>query len=305
MIKTIDITYGLPASGKTRWSKLRTDESNYYYKSNKSFHLEMDNYMHYWSSDKNKYVLNSKEEFERIIKSNIINYFEHVIDRKNDDNYLILDGLFMTNESLIGIIEVIKSIKKFYSASLKIRVIRFNSNLETSLWNNKGRVDIFGNVKNGDVTIKRSLVEKINWELLKSTHRKSEIVDVSVTKKPLIKNFINDDGSDYQNDEFVSDTWNTGGNWRDCWGGGGDVEVELPAKIYELESILTRCNALHLYDYIIENIAIEEEKSESDYYGGCINYSYYTLSIDLVEEFLREEGMLRDILISDLIGNGD
>jgi len=70
-----------------------------------------------------------------------------------------------------------------------------------------------------------------------------------------------------------------------------------------LNNLLVKCNAVHLYDDIIDNIAIEHDDNESDYYGGCRYFSWYVINIKGLEEYLKEKGFLRNLLINNLVGD--
>jgi adenylate kinase family enzyme len=302
MIKTIYITYGLPASGKTRWSKELLKSKGW---RKKQYHIEMDNYIHGWDSDKKEYFINDEKQILEIAKSNITYYFETSKSRGNDkecDDELIIDGLFTSNESLVKIIKYLKKFRAHFKDSIKIVIVRFNADAETCLWNDKGRKDRFGEDKNAKVSIKNIPLEEIDLNSLKEIHKKIEIKEVNTEKKSIIKNFLYDDGMDYADDKITSETWSTGGDWANCWGDSGDIEVEEPVRFLLVDKILEKCGAMHLYDEIIEKIAIEEDGSEADYYGGCAYYSWYEMNIDSLEQFLKERGYLRNLLITDMIG---
>ena len=301
MIKEINITYGLPASGKTRWSK---EQISNYYNNNVIYHLEMDGHLYGRDSEGMNIVLNSQKEFEKRVKESIIYKLGYIQHRSNSTKCsLIIDGLFMTNDSLIKMIKSIKSIKNHYKTSMFIRIINFVGDRETSVWNDKGRLDRFGEHKNAKVTIENGIKEELDIELLKSEHDNIEVSHVKAVKKPLLKNFIYDDGNDYTPDELESDTWSTGGTWRNCYDSGGDIESEEPVFMETLNNLLVKCNAVHLYDDIIDNIAIEHDDNESDYYGGCRYFSWYVINIKGLEEYLKEKGFLRNLLINNLVGD--
>ena len=300
MINTIDITYGLPGSGKTRYARSQTKGDMWHSSSNDT--IEVDNYLYGYNHDTKETFLNTKEQLFEALGRDIEYYFSR---RKGANNQtLIIDGLFMTNDSLVEVIKFIKTLKDF-PKGVRFRILRFDADEETCLWNDKGRFDRFGKPKNASITIKNGGLEKLNWEMIKSAHKNSEFIEMRVDKKPLIKNYVYPDGIDCVNDKLSSETWDTGGTWNDCWDNGGDVEPEEPASFTELLNVLEKCGATHLYDEIIDNIVILEDDSESDYYGGCKQYSWYELHLETLENYLKERGFLRNLLISDLVGIED
>ena len=296
MIKEIGITYGLPGSGKTRWAEAQAHDNR------QVTYLETDNYLYKKDEKTGEVVKADKEHIYEILKSNIESLKERFDHRKNIRDKIIIDGLFTTNDSLESIIKFIKKLS-FYKKGIEIRIVRFNGDVETCLWNDKGRFDRFGNDKNAKVSIMNLPLEEIDLDRLKILHKEINIFEVSIEKKPLIKNAVLDNGQDFPSDEIVSEDWTTGGNWENCWETGGDYDCEEPVRFRLLDDILKRCNAEYLYDEAIEKVAYEGDDSESDYYGGCRQYSFYSIQLENLNEFLKERGHLRNLLITDLVGD--
>ncbi len=297
MIKKIYITYGLPASGKSRWSKMKCDNTHRTF--NCIRHIELDDHLYRWDSESRKAIINSDKEFKSLVKRSI----EYNLKDRNSsgsEDGLVIDSLFTSNYSLIEVISMIKS-SKYYKESIEIIIIKFDSDIETCIWNDKGRKDRFGNDKNTKASIKNMGLEKLNLKELKKIHENTEVTEVKVDKKPLIKNLLYRDNSDFIADKIESDTWDTGGTWQNCWNTGGNVKPEAPATIEIIKPLLESCGASHLYYDIIDELAEECGGDESDYYGGCRYYSWYELEIDKLENFLRDRGYLRNVLIDDVL----
>ena len=286
--KILKITYGLPGSGKTSYSRKLYDDNRDYGRSSWNI-LDSDNIFY-------------NERFNKSMKDRIKLFVSSVKSYSNDsDNRnLIIDGLFTTNDSLIAMLNTIGTIilKKFD----KIIIVEFNEDRDACLWNDIGRE------KDATISIKNMDYESVDLDNLISNFKdfNFEIEKKVVERKNIIKRYLDDRNAIL--DYIESDTYTTGGNWRDCWGGGGefDTESRSDADFYVLKELLKKLKIDDIdsvYYSIIEDDSLicVEEGSESDYYGGCKYYEYMRIYVSNLETWLKDKGYMREAILSELL----
>ncbi len=97
---------------------------------------------------------------------------------------------------------------------------------------------------------------------------------------------------------IYTESWSDGGDWRDCWDNGGDIEPEDPPIISELTiDNFDYCiqDYLNFLGYTIEeltkheSIFVMEDCGEGDYYGGYEHRSQYAIpTVSILEVFLKD-----------------
>lgn len=107
-----------------------------------------------------------------------------------------------------------------------------------------------------------------------------------------------------------SDTWTIeGSTYGDCWSNTvSEVPEEIPLELDEFTPYVDflkkhipgflRNKEMYIekYSYLIE----EKEDSESDYYGGCVYYRFYSVSArDLLADILKHEYGITDLTLEN------
>lgn len=92
---------------------------------------------------------------------------------------------------------------------------------------------------------------------------------------------------------FRTDNWNTGGNWRNCWGDDHEISPEQPEnfKPSYLEFFKKYYSELNIHSRDFDNACVVIDDSSSDYYGGTAYFSYKILSLEDLQNLLVVKGV--------------
>lgn len=228
--------------------------------------------------------------------------------RKNwlDYDIVIIDGLFLTNDDIIKLIQTISEITAYVPDEIDIHY--WIPNIEYCLWNDKCRRD-----KDSTITIKNSIVEKIDKDyivnkynelhLLTDTYYKQtfeikiEIFNHDVIEKPMSQMFI-DKYDIYERDGYLySEKWSTGGSRNNCWGDSWSIEGEEPKEFYQLDNLLTEISpniSFLQYKRLLSKCVEVDNDSVNDYYGGCEYYNFYKCDLEKLYEELTNMNLIND-----------
>jgi hypothetical protein len=264
-MKKIIILMGLPASGKTTFSNSYIEK----YKNN-ALYINLDNY-----------VLHHK--YNKYDKSIAIEKIVNDINIRLD--YVIFDGLFLTNDSVFNVLNIILN---RCSNPIEIEIHYWYPNIENCLWNDKYRRD-----EHSEITIKNAELEKIDLNLFNKlpNQPKINIIYHNVERKPEWLVFVDKYKILLKNGKMNSDSWCLGGTWRSYTGRGGDVSADVQPEFDMFDTLLEKINPniTYLKYKKLYNECIEiETYSESDYYGGRTENAYYSCDIKLLYERLIE-----------------
>lgn len=300
----VEILVGLPGSGKTYYADNKSSEYAMYH---------MDKYL--GEKPKNKRQVYSlkldydeyKDKYPNLSK--ILGYYGyHEVFMFHPESIVICDGLFLTNDSQEKIVS--EWVELFneeggndQSNKLNIKFVYFNENREGCLNNDSYR----DKKRSANVTIKHSPFEKPNIEALKDKFNQEninfEIEEKEVyvmskyegTFKPLRNEYWS---KKLGKDILASESWSTGGNVCDCWGGDYSVRSDkTPESFEKFDKLLEKyCpNVTFLkYKNIYSSCVTIEEDHEDDYYGGREYYNTYCCDLKKLYEMLTELGYLKD-----------
>jgi predicted kinase len=276
MSKKALILMGLPASGKTTFAK---------------------------EYDKIKEVRDSWRGYRSIVKHIDIDSLKTLHGRKNRDleniigdsiwntskNEFIIDGLFLTNENIIKIINICKN---YNIDSFEIHY--WNPDIEKCLRNDKYRRD-----EESSITIKNAVLEKLDIEQIKSETQTTNINIVyhDIESKPEYKIFADKYNITLSDDLYVkSDSWSLGGSYQNCWGTGGSVSAdEQPESFEQFDSLLEEvcANITFLQYKKLNNECVDiDTYNDRDYYGGSIEYAYFRCNVEKLVNLLHEMNLL-------------
>ena len=254
----VQILHGLPGSGKTYYSEKLAQE-------------------------KKDEEVNVVHLDDALLKGKIIDW---------DTDICILDGLFLTNESIIS---AIKKLKEYKHMKLDIIVVCWNENRELCLKN-----DQFRRKQTSKDTILKAPFEDVDVSLIeKQTGFKVKIINKEVVLKPdymivLEENNIQGVKGDY----LFSDSWTISGetrsyddNWEPVYHtfSGDERPSDFEGLYSFLEVLKPDLTALQLR-YIQKNL-IEyeeyEEYEEKDYYSSIL-YGRYKVNIPKLMSYISE-----------------
>lgn len=280
-MKKVLVMIGLPASGKTTFAK------NYYNQYNKIGYYSSKGYrINHIDFDKffESYRYNKYEKSVAIEK--IIN--DHI--SLNHDNEVILDGLFLTNEDII---RILNKVRDRYDMT-HIEIHYWKPNIENCLWNDKYRRQ-----EHSEITIKNAKINVTNIEeeiKTKYANVDVKIIEHEVIRKPEWKVFADKYNIELNDTlKMKSASWCLGGSYQNCWGTGGSVSSEDQPTSYEdfdllLEKICPNITFLQykkLYNSCIEI----ETYNEHDYYGGSTEHAYFECDIEKLYNGLKQIGL--------------
>lgn len=266
-MKKVIVLCGMPGSGKTTKAKelAKQYEKTFptgWNSGRKVKIWSLDNYLHHHPND------SLKKFFKDIDKS--FDFF----------NVHILDGLFIRQHHYQRVID------EFEFRDVEFEFHYFEFDIEGCLWNDKYRRDV-----DSTLTLENALYEYPDLSKLNYENKKVELFHYPITRKDQFQMFMDK----YQLGSSVlltSDNWTTGGDWRDCWGDGGEYRAEdQPVIFKELHEVLEKIDpniTSAMCQDIQDTFATVEDDSESDYYGGCKYFSYYQINYHDILQCLHD-----------------
>jgi hypothetical protein len=290
-LKTLHITMGLPGAGKTSWATEFVKSkggSGPYGRNPNAYHLE---------HDANRY----SRDIDSIL-SDVKKYHSTYDD-------LIIDTLVISSAGIKTILTKMKP-----SNYDQIIIHFWEPDVEACIINDHARREL-----SAELTIRNAVLEKPNLVNIKNhlnyalngpmkhsapAYRSIPILleEHKTYRKEDWKIFWDEvkDQNDYgysTNPEAVtSDRWSEGGSWADCWGGGGDIGEEDPCEFTEFKNIMNRaCPGIseEQYQEVWNTCVDKDSDSDSDYYGGCAYYGFWSFKVKHLYETLVKLGLYK------------
>lgn len=289
----IIILHGLPGSGKTTFAKnkLMNNDSSH----NSYTYIDLDD------------TINDKSD--KKIEDKIYGELRK-LGYKVPEN-IIIDGLLLTNNDIIKVIDIITSYKNFadyiakeyYNRSeqfvFNIYIESWNKDIENCLKNDKLRHRHIS----AETTIKNAPFEKVDKTKIKDTIIDSRVKSIKINKHYV---YIPSNMDVYYSDCYIfrepnnkvrSSSWSGGGSYGNCWNNemspvDPDEAPKYFAELLDITDSLKTKKPLSIRDYfnIMDKCVITKSKYESDYYGGGVTYYYYELDLaDLYDYLLENE----------------
>ena len=274
--KVLRILVGLPASGKTTYAQEVVEKYQEKYIDNEAyFHIDLDALM---ESAKNQGLA-----------TDVSSVLTRVLKKLSCTN-LILDGLFLSNSSIVKAINHCLENRTID----EIEVHYWEPNRARCLRNDKYRREL-----GSALTIKRVSIEPINLEYIKKETGFSSIrlYEHEVVRKPAYNIFGDKYKVNLSNNRYLnSEEWVIGGSTNDGYGSMQEEEVEeQPLTFVEFDDLLDEvCQKLsynqyqELYNSSVE--VIEEIGNDMDYYGSHTNVAYYQCDLEnLYNELVKQD----------------
>lgn len=269
-MQKIIITMGLPGSGKTTFAeKYESDNINYC----KVNHIEFDKYR--------ENSLGKRRSLENI-------YLDRTKDRE-DSEVVILDGLFLTNESISNLINMVK--ENTVEENLFFEIHCWNVDRDICLYNDKGRRSV-----DSENTIKHAHVDKLDLNYIKEACGLEKIgVECHyVEKKPLLKLALDKSGLNEEDGFLYSDSWVVGGYYHDRDGYNLSVDTEEPLEFCELEKLVEELvpEISHSkYKKLFQELAEIDYFNDRDYYS-CYDNERWKCNLEELMDWLNKEGLI-------------
>lgn len=268
-VEQLDVTVGLPASGKTTWA---------------------DNHV---KSNKNLSIYHVRCDFrgEAVSLEDYLKNRVYYLSKRN-----IIDGLFLT----VSDIEKLVSLLVREHVSIKKVVLHvWNEDRETCMWNDLYRRETKSNITIdnakldtfSDITSLEDMFPDIKFDIQRHV----------VEPKPAWRVFA-DKHNLYVNNgtyEVSGEDWCTGGTWADCWGNNGNVGPDdVPEGMSVLDKLLEEVvpNISFLqYKRIMSECVYIHDFSEDDYYGGTTYHKQYKLNVASLYAYLVDNNLINEI----------
>jgi len=275
-IKVLHITVGLPASGKTTWAKEQAAKAGY---SRNFGAIHLDEWM-------------MRDQFD-----SYSDFIESTSFRPYCRETTIIDGLFLT---VANIEMFLTALNKKGMSFEKVVIHKWDIDRESCIWN-----DLYRREKGSGITIANGEIDMFSREQLKALKDKFNGT-VFIREKHLVEKkepwqvFANQYEIYHNRDGYVkSESWSGGGDWRDCWEGGGiihpDSEPEYMNELYDLLKKIDETTDHYKYKVIHNSVVWEDEDYENDYYGGSEKRIRHVFSVESLYKMLVTDKLIEAI----------
>jgi hypothetical protein len=282
----LHITVGLPGSGKTKWAKDKQGPAGSMRSKGGVLHIEFDKLRERCEIRKrypSASLTKPDEEMIREYQNNSTHY---------DD--VILDLFVSTNAGIIDLLNKLR-IRK----NTEVVINYWTPDVDACMHNDRGRRD-----ENSSISITNSTIE--TPDLARISESLSEMQDVKVsiqTHKTVMKSawevFRDEIASKHscpdRDGKVTSQSWCLGGDWKDCWGGGGTVSGESPVSNFSAFDDIINEVCPHISFMLYKKIWAEcvdvDESYDHDYYGGSTKNACYYFRIRDLHSVLVREGL--------------
>lgn len=216
-------------------------------------------------------------------------------------DFVIIDGLILTNAEVIEMIKAfdIAGYSKYDYKNHKYEIHYWREDRDACLHNDRGR-----RKETATNTIKNAVFEEIDVEKIKSeTGVDVSVVMHFVNRKPNWEVWADENiGYHHLSEEkkfLTSDYWSLGGTYGSCWGDGLSTSYpDTPPTDFTLfdELLEQICPDITFMQYkkIYRECVEIKEFSQGDYYGGCVNYAYFSCDLEQLYYMLTEMELIAE-----------
>lgn len=238
------------------------------------------------ASGKTYYAESVKQSRENVNIVPLDNHYYCGAWIEHDTKLCILDGLILTNEDIVKIIQKAKHYEGKY-VSLTFKIIHWKENRDLCLKNDKNRRS-----QSSTDTIKSAEFEKIDIDYIKQKTG----VDISIEERTIVlkPDYVfcieENDIRGVKGDYMFSDSWVISGesrsydsDWQPCYSCiGGDKPADFEELYKFLEAYKPDLTALQLR-HIQKNLIEYFEYDENDYYSRTRKGQYKINMKDLLK----------------------
>jgi hypothetical protein len=267
------ITWGLPGSGKTTFTKEQITANSAKYNGSRIFTISHDECGKY-GNDKTKDFI-----------SKLNSYLSSTVD------ILIADTLITTHDDLSNFLKQL-NLKKVISIDIQF----WREDRESCLWNDRYRRS-----DNSSITILNSPLEVPDTATIKSfcPNIRITITHNNVMRKENWQVFSDKYMIRHTDGIVKSDSWSLGGTYGNCWNDSKSQVSGEPqlASFSEFDDLLeSACPSIGFLQYkkLYNACVTTDTRGESDYYGGYIQYAFYKFNIKELFNQLIELGIINE-----------
>lgn len=264
----IELLMGLPGSGKTHYAKEHENHRN------GTYAVILDEL-----SDIRCY--GKRKPMHELVQIGVGELY-------NRAKTIILDGPFFTNEQ----IRLALSAAAEEYGTIHVTIHHWEENREYCLKNDGGRREVPSThtILNAEYEIPNT--QWLNAQLAEQEVIITKVVTHDVELKPdwlryWRAHLWHDDG------KLHSESWCTGGCWKDCWGGSSPVSPEDPLPFKALDELLLEIApqiTFLQYKRIQDECVSSESTYDRDYYGGGVSRCHWVCNLEKLYEMLHQFG---------------
>ena len=109
---------------------------------------------------------------------------------------------------------------------------------------------------------------------------------------------VAEQGYHFSDRKICSDSWCCGGSAGSCYGGFSTISADEPVSVFEelldvTESLGVILTARQYFD-LMKNVVTIESRAEGDYYGGSVDYQWYSCDRDSLYDWLVNNELLKE-----------
>lgn len=214
-------------------------------------------------------------------------------------DFLILDGLFLTNSSRKSVIQSLidyvehKKINNGYC--YRIIYHFWNEDRDTCLHNDKGRRTV-----DSSITIKNAPYEPVDMDYIEKDikdyiydHR---VKNHTVVRATVYDKFFQSYGTTSEPDIMKSEEWSLGGTTRD-WNGSVELMRDETPDFVEFDELIERvCPNISFIQYknVYRKCVVQKTRTEHDYYGGSEEKAWWECNLKDLYKILLEKGLISE-----------
>ena len=214
-------------------------------------------------------------------------------------DFLILDGLFLTNSSRKSVIQSLidyvehKKINNGYC--YRIIYHFWNEDRETCLHNDKGRRSV-----DSSVTIKNAPYEPVDVDYIEKDIKDyvfdHQIKNHTVARVTVYDKFFQSYGTASEPDIMKSEEWSLGGTSGD-YGIAVEMMKEQTPDFVEFDELIEQvCPNISYIQYknVYRRCVIQKTRSVRDYYGGYEEKAWWECNLKELYKILLEKGLITE-----------
>ena len=214
-------------------------------------------------------------------------------------DFLILDGLFLTNSSrksvIQSLIDYIEQKKINNGYCYRIIYHFWNEDRETCLHNDKGRRSV-----DSSITIKNAPYEPVDMDYIEKDikdyiydHR---VKNHTVVHATVYDKFFQSYGTTSDSDIMKSEDWTLGGTTRD-WNGSVELMRDETPDFVEFDELIERvCPNISFIQYknVYRKCVVQKTRTDYDYYGGSEEKAWWECNLKDLYKILLEKGLITE-----------
>jgi hypothetical protein len=269
--KTIHILIGLPASGKTFYANSMEDTEI----------LNIDSTM----------LRRSYENTDQLLERRIRSFSQSRTYYRDYQSNLVIDGLFLTNESINKILLLIKS----QGSTIDNIVLHYwVEDREVCLFNDEGRRNL-----SSRITIENSKLDRPNIvNINKIVEQTVTLEEHTIIRKDSFNLFKDTYEVNYlTKDKLMSSKWSNGGSYGNCWDDSmSSTSGDSPLEFIELDNLLEKIipEITYLQYKKIRTLVKSDNETEYGYYNSSENYSWWEINLKELYSKLIEMELINE-----------